>query len=130
MPHIPWEDVDWLSVVLTAAVLVAFVVAIVKTWHWPARITRVLDVILGREEDQGVPAIPSMDQRITSLRSDLLAATAAQNAEIAEIKSQVVPNHGSTKKLSEEVQQVQTDLLHLKKGLEALADRFEQHLRK
>lgn len=85
MPRIPWEDIDWATALLTVALVVAVVVAIVKGWGIPARITRVLDMILGRPAEQGVPAIPSFEDRLKE-----------QAEAIAEIRKQVTPNHGTS----------------------------------
>lgn len=72
------------------------------------------------EDWRGDPGRPEVN---IPERPGVMKRLAQQDTEIANIRAQVTPNHGSTKMLSEEVQQVQADL-------RALAERFEQHLRK
>lgn len=83
------------------------------------RLIRVLDLILGRPKQGGIPAAPSMIDRFDALDARLTA----QDVAIAEVKQQVTPNHGSTSKLAEDVQAIAAQLA-------ALVDRFEDHIHK
>lgn len=92
-----------------------------KTRPWLLQGKQMLTDWVGADADplRGIPERPGVMRRLKN-----------QDDEIAVIKGQVVPNHGSQKKLSEEVQQVQSDVKELGEGLRALAERFEQHLKK
>lgn len=124
MPHPEWlNDVgvdDVLGAVLAIVLIGVLVLAWYKTVHpLTARIGRVLDLILGRPDQQGIPGQPSMMDRFDTLdeRMD------GQDARLAKIEGQVTPNHGSTTKLAEDVQQ-------LKASLAELIERFENHLKR
>ena len=56
---------------------------------------QVIDEILGKPEKNGLPAKPSLVSRVAALEKD-----------IAVIKKHVVPNHGSTNLLSEDIQEL------------------------
>ena len=91
MPHIPdsWLDAvtlgDVVGALLALGLIGGIVIGAVKLSPILARITRVIDLILGRPAEQGIPAQPSMIDRLE-----------AQDQQIAEIQKQVTPNHGSS----------------------------------
>ena len=84
---------DLLGGILAVLLLFGIVLAVVK-WVNPilVKVTRVLDLILGRPAEQGLPAQPSFIERLDS-----------QDARLDQIALQVTPNHGSTTHLAEQV---------------------------
>ena len=123
MPHPSWLDAvelsDVFGAILALLLIGGLALVIFKVVHpLMMKLTRVLDLILGRPDQQGIPGKPSMMDRFDALddRMD------AQDQRLESIEGQVTPNHGSTNKLSEDVQE-------LKAGLAALIQRFEDHLK-
>ena len=111
MPTVPEWVVTWPEVWRTAGALLVIaggVWAVVRFVH-PVmkRITLVLDLILGRPPQQGIEGQPSMVERIEHVAQDL----AEVKAEVAEVKTQVKPNHGTSAhdKLSKEISAVQIE---------------------
>ena len=119
---------DWLDRVSVEDVLLALggfilvglvVIAVVKVVHpLMIKVVRVLDLILGRPDEQGIPGKPSMTDRFDTIDGRMTA----QDERLEKIEGQVTPNHGSTSKLAEDVQE-------LKSGLATLIQRFEDHLK-
>lgn len=63
------------------------------------KVVRVLDLILGRPDEQGIPGKPSMMARFDQILGRLAGQDKVlerQNAAIAEIKAEVTPNHGGS----------------------------------
>lgn len=109
---------DIWAAVLALIMIGSVALAVVKVLHPLAtKITRVLDLFLGRPAEQGIPAVPGVIERL-----DAQDARIAEHGQaLSEIKEQVTPNHGSTTKLSEDVQTLDAKLTHL-------LERFEDHL--
>lgn len=118
----------WLDQVSVQDVLLAIggfvcvglvVIGIVKVVHpVMVKVVRVLDLILGRPPQQGIPGKPSMMDRF----DDLDKRMDGQDERLEAIEQQVTPNHGSTSRLSDDVQE-------LKASLASLIQRFEDHLK-
>lgn len=135
MPHEWFESVTpadvWAAVLALGLILT--VVLVLFRWVYPmvSKALRVFDLFLGRPAD-GVlprqvgiaelilgrepagadPGSPSMVQRFDAVEDRLKA-----------VEQQVTPNHGSTNKLSEDVQD-------LKEAVGKLHEQLEQHLNK
>ncbi|HEY3545043.1 MAG TPA: hypothetical protein VGK17_03000 [Propionicimonas sp.] len=117
-------------VILLLIVLTFSIVKVVQVvYPIMVKFGRIAELILGRPKDELGPAKPSLterfdgvDQKIADLGKANTQRLDAQNAELAEIKAQVTPNHGSTSKLAEDVQGIIA-------GLAALTQRFEDHLK-
>jgi len=102
---------DIWAAVLALIMIGSVALTVVKVIHPLAtKITRVLDLFLGRPAEQGIPAVPGVIERLD-----------AQDAQIAAIQEQVTPNRGSTTKLSEDVRALDAKLTEL-------LQRFEDHL--
>ena len=116
-------------VVLLLIVLTFSIVKVVQVvYPVMVKFGRIAELILGRPKDELGPAKPSLterfdavDQKIADLDSANTARLDAQNAELAQIKAQVTPNHGSTSKLADDVQAAL-------KALATLTQRFDDHL--
>ena len=133
MPSFEWH-VEWGDLIGALGALILLGGALFIVWRTvtpiATKITRAVDLLLGRPAEQGIPALPSMVERIDEVKDSVRALDAAnterldaQNDEIAQIKAQVTPNHGSTNKLSEDVQGITA-------ALNLLTQRFDEHLRK
>jgi hypothetical protein len=97
MPHPEWLDSvgidDVIGALLALLLIGGLVLVLVKMVHpLMVKLTRVLDLILGRPDQQGIPGKPSMMDRFDALDDRMRA----QDVQIAEIKGQVTPNHGSS----------------------------------
>lgn len=104
-----WADL--LGAIAALALIGGAVLVIWKTIHpLMVKITHVLDVFLGRPGEQGIPAQPGVIERLEK------------------IEQQVTPNHGSTKKLTEEVQDLQADVKDVQADVKDLRRRLEEHL--
>lgn len=114
MPTTPAWTIEWADIAVTVGSLILIGVAMFVVWRLVNPIlkkaNRIADFILGRPKDEMGPAQPSLAERLDG-----------QDQEIAEIRAQVTPNHGSTSKLSEDVRAL---LL----GLAELRQQFEDHL--
>lgn len=109
---LPAVSADMVWAAVAALLAIGTVIFTVVRYVNPiaAKAVRVFDAFLGRPAEQGLPAKPGVIERLDR-----------QDEKIAKIEAQVTPNHGSTNKLSEDVQEV-------KKGLAELLQRFEEHL--
>lgn len=78
-------DDIWAAVL--ALVLIGSAVLVVVKWLHPvvAKVTRVLDLFLGRPEEQGIPAIPGVIERLD-----------AQDERLRKIEKEVTPNSGTS----------------------------------
>lgn len=123
MPTAPGWQVGWADIIGAFGALILIggaVIVTVRVIHPMMRkLTLVLEQILGRPKSQGIPGVPSMIERFDTIDSRLTT----QDKAIADIKEQVTPNHGSTSKLSEDVQDIGA-------ALEKLTKRFDEHLAK
>lgn len=110
-------DAVW-ATILALGLIGSVTIAVIKVVHpITSKIVRVLDAFLGRPAEQGLPAIPGVIERLDSQDAKI----EEHGQQLTQIKEQVTPNHGSTSKLSEDVQSLQ-------KGLADLLQRFDQHL--
>lgn len=138
MPDIPWwnttlgeQIVAWSAVLSVIAALLIIGRITVKYLHPIAKkFTLLYDKIIGREPnpslgDKGEPGIfVQMDNDRKEIKEQVVevrkfvesrlaeqdALLVLQNEQVAAIKDQVTPNHGSTKKLSEHVQDLDEKL--------------------
>lgn len=119
---------DLLGGILALLLILSIVIAVVK-WVNPmfVKVTRVLDLILGRPAEQGLPAQPSFVERLD-----------AQDEKLKQIARQVTPNHGSTTHLAEQVRVHHEEAMSAIKAIkaelhqvasESLADRKNLHQR-
>ena len=133
MPSFEWH-VEWGDLIGALGALILLGGALYVVWRTvnpiAAKVTRAVDLLLGRPEEQGIPKLPSMVERIDAVSEKVDALDVAnskriedQNVEIDEIRAQVTPNHGSTSKLSEDVQGITA-------ALALLTQRFDDHLAK
>lgn len=115
MPRDWLNQVTWTDVVAALAALLLIGGVVLAGWKFVhpimVKITRVLDLFLGRPAERGIPAVPGVIERLD-----------AQDDRLEKIEKQVTPNHGSTSKLAEDVQ-------GLRAALDALIERFEEHLK-
>jgi hypothetical protein len=110
-------DAVW-ATVLALVLIGSVTISVIKVVHpITSKIVRVLDAFLGRPAEQGLSAIPGVIERLDSQDAKI----EEHGQQLAQIKEQVTPNHGSTSKLSDDVQSLQ-------KGLADLLQRFDQHL--
>lgn len=137
-------DIDWwfdhlgptgiavacLVILLLIVLTFSIVKAVQVVYPVMVKFGRIAELILGRPKDELGPAKPSLterfdgvDQKISDLAKTNTERLDAQNVEIAQIKAQVTPNHGSTSKLADDVQKIAA-------GLAKLTERFEDHLAK
>ena len=120
MPAVEWQ-IGWEFIIACVGALILIGAAVYVTWRLvnpvAKKAMRIADFILGSPKDEFGPAKPSLAERLDVIdqRFD------TQDAEIAAISAQVTPNHGSTSKLSEDVQT-------LLMGLSQLQLRFEDHI--
>jgi hypothetical protein len=132
MPTIPDWTVSWANIGTTVGALLLLGGVVFMVWKAinpiAKKASRVMDLILGTPQEQGLPQQPSMIERIDQVSDKVTALDLAntlrldqQNIQIAEIRSQVTPNHGSTSKLSEDIQTIAA-------GLAKLAQRFDDHM--
>ncbi len=121
---------DIIGAVLAFFLIGSVIIVLIKLAPLVARISRITDLILGRKPEQGIPGVPSMVERFDKIDGKLKeqdrttdAKFAAQNAELAVIKAEVMPNHGSsshdkiTGRISRVEEKVDAVLAHL--GLSA-----------
>jgi len=116
MPAVEWH-LEWVDIIVSLGSLILIFLALFAVWKFvnpiAVKITRALDLMLGRGKTQGFPAMPSMIERF----DEITVRLTSQDAAIDAIKLQVTPNHGSTTKLSEDVQTCMAALVKLKKQL-------------
>jgi hypothetical protein len=97
VPHPDWLDAvelgDVIGAVLALLLIGGVALVIFKVVHpLMVKLTRMLDLILGRPDQQGIPGKPSLIERVEAIHERM----DAQDVQIAEIKGQVTPNHGSS----------------------------------
>jgi len=106
MPTFEWH-VEWGDILgaLGALILLGGAACVFVKWINPIakKANRISEFILGRPKDELGPAIPSLSERFIETNEKISALDVAntarldeQNEQIAEIKAQVTPNHGSS----------------------------------
>ena len=90
-----------------------FVYPLVRTF------TRIRDAFLGKPAHNGFEAIPGIPERLVKVEDSVeetRASVAIIDARLATIEKHIVPNHGSTALLSEDIQAVKAILERLENG--------------
>lgn len=84
---------DVIGAIVALGLIGSVVLGLAKLAPLIARLSRVVDLILGRPEEQGIPGQPSMVERFERIE-----------ARLASLEANLTPNHGSTKTLAVEMQ--------------------------
>ncbi len=86
-----------------------------KLSHWIRLNNRVWDQIKGVEASRGVPALPSMVERITGLE-DKIDKVIEATAQVMHAANQLLPNGGSS--IADAVRQIQNQMSKMDNRLE------------
>ena len=93
--------------------ILKFIYPLVRT------LTRIRDAFLGKPAHNGFEAIPGIPERLVKVEDSVeetRASVSTIDARLATIEKHIVPNHGSTALLSEDIQAVKDILERLENG--------------